>query len=109
MQFEYQVFGQVAFVPPDDPAHASIHKTKLMATGVDRLNAGKLKVPLLISLCMCKWCNKTARGSIDMNGNIDASLLLVSVQDIVDLLNGLIVACISAAQNHENTNGVLVD
>lgn len=44
-----------------------------------------------------------------MDWDIDARLLLVSVQDVVDLLYRFVVAGVGATQDHENTNGVLVN
>ena len=44
-----------------------------------------------------------------MDWDIDARLLLVSVQDIVNLLYRFVVAGVGATQDYEDTNGILVD
>lgn len=35
MKLENEVLGEVGFIPPNDPAHAGVDKTKFMARSVD--------------------------------------------------------------------------
>lgn len=58
---------------------------------------------------MRERCDKTTRCCVDMDWDIDARLLLVSVQDIVNLLYRFVVAGVGATQDYEDTNGILVD
>jgi len=44
-----------------------------------------------------------------MNRDIDARLLLIRIQNIADLLHGLIMPRIRRPQNHKHPNGILID
>jgi hypothetical protein len=41
-----------------------------VATDIDRLDARKLKVPLLASLCMCERSNECARSTLEDQSKI---------------------------------------
>ena len=58
---------------------------------------------------MREGCDKATRCRVDMDWDVDARFLLVSVQDVVDLLYRFVVAGVGAAQDYEDTNGILVD
>lgn len=103
------MFGQVALVSPDDPANTSVHKTELVAAGVDGFDARKLEVPLFAGLGVREWSNEASGRSIDVNGNVVAGLLLKGIQNVVNLLYRLVVTCVRAAQDYKHTNGVLVN
>jgi len=44
-----------------------------------------------------------------VDGNVDAGLLLILVQDVVDLLDWLVMTGVSGTKDNEDTNGVLVN
>jgi hypothetical protein len=53
-----------------------------MTRHVDTLHSWKFEVPLETCLGMCEGGNESTAGSVDVNGNINSSLLLILVQDI---------------------------
>lgn len=109
MQLENQVLRQIALVPPDNPANTSVDKTKLMTASVDGFDSRKLEIPPLTGFGVREWGNEASRCSINVDGNVIASLLLIGIQDIVDLFYWFIVACVSATQDDKNAYSVLID
>ena len=58
---------------------------------------------------MGKGGNEASAGRIDVDGNVNSRLLLVLIQDVMNLLYGLIVSCIRRTKNYKNTNRALID
>jgi hypothetical protein len=138
VKLEDKMLGKVALITPDDPAYTGVYqaelldlvsttilceslseriaiheehsRTYLVARSVDRLHPRQLKVPLVsISLRMRERSDETSRSSVHVNRNVNASLLLVFIEDVVDLPNRLVVASVCASENDKNTNGILVN
>jgi hypothetical protein len=62
-----------------------------MARHIDALHSWKLKVPLETGLGMCEGSDKGTAGTVNMDRNVDSSLLLEFVQYVGDLLDGFIM------------------
>jgi hypothetical protein len=102
--------GQVVLVSPDDPTYSGIDEAEFVSRSVNGLDTRELKVPLgSSSFSMSEWRNKATRCCIDMDWDIVSSLLLKLVQDLRDFLHWFVMTSVSRAQNHKDTNGVLVD
>lgn len=65
VQLKHQMLGQVALVSPDDPSNTSIDQPEFVSTDVDRLDAGKLKVPLLACLGMRERSNERTGSALE--------------------------------------------
>src|SRR6266480_5296631 len=101
-----EIIGQLVFVAPDDPADAGIDKTVFMAGGIDGLDARNTEVPFEVRLQ--KWRDEASAGGIDVDGNIEALLLLQLIEGVADLADRLVAAVEGTAQNRHNADSVFV-
>ena len=58
---------------------------------------------------MCERCDEATAGSIDVDRDVNAGVLLVLVQNVVDLPDGLVVTGLGASEDDEDANGVLIN
>lgn len=100
---------EVCFIPEDNPAHARIDEAELVATGVDGADTGQRKIPFEASFGVCEGGDEPTRGSIDMDGNVNASLLLIRVEHGVNLIYGFVVSSVGGAKDDKDSNGVLIE
>ena len=61
------------------------------------------------SFGMGEGSNEAAAGSIDVDWDVNASLRLIFVQDLADLLDRLVMASVGASEYDKDANRVLVD
>jgi len=95
VQLEDQVLRQLGLITPDDPANTSVDETEFVAGCVDRLDSGKLKVPLVTAdLGVREGRYEATAGCVDVDGDVDAGLLLVGVEYVVNLPDWLVVASV---------------
>jgi hypothetical protein len=58
---------------------------------------------------VCERRYKATRSSVYVNRDIDASRLLIFIQNIVDLLHWLVMSSVGRAENYEDTDCVFVN
>jgi hypothetical protein len=64
VELEDEMLGEIALIPPDDPANTCIDEAELVAADVDRLHPWEFKVPLLTSFGVREWGDEASRGSL---------------------------------------------
>jgi hypothetical protein len=65
---------QHGFILPQNPAQSRVDKTKFVAGGIDRVHTRHVESPLVFRVR--EWCDECARGTVNVNGDIEASAFL---------------------------------
>jgi len=106
MKLEDKVFGEMGLVAPDDSADADVGETEFVARGIDGDHAGELEIPE--ERWSCEGGDERARSTVDVNGDGMSSLLLILIQAVAHLFDGLIMARVCAAEDDKDADGVFV-
>ena len=103
---EDQIGIEILKLAPDDPAHARIDQAVLVARSVDGFDAWQAKVPEQVRLEERR--DEAAAGAIDVDGNVEAGLLLEAVESGAQRENVFVVSGKGAAEHGDHSDGVLV-
>ena len=124
VQLEDEVLREELGGTPDDPTDTDVRKTELVTGGIDRHNARDLEVPEVVR--GREWRDETSRRAINVDWDGVSRTGLVLVEQVRDLIYGLIVpsigtydsglevtdsytAQILTAKNDIDADGVLVN
>ena len=107
MKLENQLLGDHIGRAEEDPAKTWVDHAELVSRSVDTLDSRQLEAPLEVG--RGKRSYHGARGSIDVDGDIEAGFGLILVEQLAHTLHIFVVAGVGATQDYEDTNGILVD
>ena len=103
---EDQVLGQVAFLPPEDPAASQRGEPELVARGIDGLHPRQPEIPFQSG--GAEGRQKAAAGAVDMDRNVEPRGRLELIERVGDRLDRLIAAVERDPQRGHHADGVLV-
>ena len=103
---EDKFFGEVVLFSPQSPADAQRRETELMARGVDGFHARKAEVPH--ELRLDEGREKCAAGSVDVDGDVEASLFGEPVEREANLVDGLVLERESDAERDDDADRIFI-
>ena len=104
---EDQVLSEIRLLAEDQPADSGIDESELVAGGVDRPYLLQPEVPLRVRIE--KRPDEGAAGAVDVEGDVEALLVLQLDQEVVDPHHVVGVAREGGADHRRDADRVLVD